>query len=187
MTMTGADEPVSSTLKPGGSGPQVKIIYSAPGFFVPSPADVSEKLKDKSNIIYRQGGLIVKVTPETVVKFGSHITVHEAKNMIYVATNTTIPVPKVFAYYTYGPIDRDIEDYGSLFDTYIFMSLVEGQTLDTVWDSYSESTKTRISAQLKMYLQDLRNVRGNDESSYIGSVDRGPVTDQILSNYHVKG
>lgn len=40
-----------------------------------------------------------------------------------------LPVPKIFACYTYGPIRRDIEDYGSLFNIYIFMSFVEGQTL----------------------------------------------------------
>lgn len=31
----------------------------------------------------------------------------------------SVPVPKVYAYYTYGPVDRDIDDYGSLFDTYM--------------------------------------------------------------------
>jgi hypothetical protein len=44
----------------------------------------------------------------------------------------------------HDPLDRDIDDYGSLFDTYIFMSLVEGQTLDLAWDSYDELTKTHV-------------------------------------------
>lgn len=46
--------------------------------------------------------------------------------MIYIAQNTGIPVPKALACYTYGPIDRDPGDYGGLYDTYIFMSLIDG-------------------------------------------------------------
>lgn len=66
--------------------------------------------------------------------------------MIYMARNTeSVPVPKVYVYYTYGPINRDIGDYGSLFDIYIFMSLVNGQKLDAAWNSYDKTTKTRIS------------------------------------------
>lgn len=70
----------------------------------------------------------MKIAPQVVVKFGAYATVHEAKNMIYVAWKTTIPVATVFACYTYGPIDRDIEDHCSLFDTYIYMSFVDGKT-----------------------------------------------------------
>jgi hypothetical protein len=166
------------------TGPQLNLMYSVPDFSAPSPETVGKKLNDKGNIVYNDGVLIVKVTSQVVVKFGPHVTVHEAKNMIYVAENTTVPVPTVFAYYTYGPIDRDIEDYGSLFDTYIFMSFVDGETLDTAWDSYTEPTKACITSQLKTYMEDIRSV-GN--GFYIGSVDHGPVTDQILSNYHAKG
>lgn len=40
--------------------------------------------------------------------------------MMFVKQNTeTLPVPEIFACYTYGPIDRDIGDYGSLFDTHL--------------------------------------------------------------------
>lgn len=166
------------------TGAQLDLIYSTPQFSAPGPEIVYEKLKEKENIIYQEGVLIVKVTPQIVVKFGPHVTVYEAKNMIYVAQKTAIPVPTVFVCYTYGPIDRDIEDYGSFFDTYIFMSLVDGQTLDSVWDSYSEPTKAAIASQLKSYMEEIRSI---GDGSYIGSVDHGPVTDQILSNYHTKG
>ena len=37
--------------------------------------------------------------------------------MVHIAQNTTVPVPNVSAYYTYDPIDRDADDYGSLYDT----------------------------------------------------------------------
>ncbi|OJZ90526.1 hypothetical protein ASPFODRAFT_56812 [Aspergillus luchuensis CBS 106.47] len=127
-----------------GSGPQVNILYSSPGF------------------------AIVKISPEVVVKFGSHVTLHEAKSMVFVGQNTeTVPVPKIFAYYSYGPIDRDIEDYGSYYDNYIFMSYVEGQRLD----------------KLKGYLDELRQI---EHRNYIGSVDRGPLPDPILGDLEFK-
>lgn len=105
--------------------------------------------------------------------------------MMFAKQNTeTLPVPKIFACYSYGPINRDIEDHGSLFDTYIFMSFVESQTLDKVWESYDEDTKAHVTNQLKEYLLELRQIRNG---SYIGSANSGPVTDQILESYHVKG
>ncbi|BDD63618.1 hypothetical protein MPDQ_004267 [Monascus purpureus] len=166
------------------TGAQLDLIYSSPHFSAPGPEIIDQKLKERENLIYQEGVLIVKVAPQVVVKFGPSVTIHEAKNMIYVAKNTSVPVPTVFACYTYGPIDRDVEDYGSLFDTYIFMSFIDGQTLDTVWDSCSEHTKAAIAAQLKSYMEEIRNI---GDGSYIGSVDHGPVTDQILSNHHTKG
>lgn len=111
--------------------------------------------------------------------------------MIFVKRNTeNVPVPKVFACYTYGPIDRDVLDYGSLYDTYIFMGFVEGRSLDyMVWDSYDATTKRRIAGQLKGYLSELRSIgnNGNGNGNYIGSADFGPVMDPILETHHVKG
>lgn len=131
------------------------------------------------------GVTILRLSPKMVVKYGSHVTITEAQSMMFVAEHTkSIPVPKVFAYCTHGPLNRDIDDYGSLFDTYIFMSLVEGQTLDLAWDSYNELTKTDIANQLKTYMDELREIRSEP---YIGSVNNGPVRDQIFDNFHVKG
>ena len=53
--------------------------------------------------------------------------------MVYAAQKQLCPL-KDFAYYTYGSIDRDIGDYGSLYDAYIFMSFVDGETSDKAWE-----------------------------------------------------
>ncbi|GLA67827.1 hypothetical protein AtubIFM55763_000076 [Aspergillus tubingensis] len=158
-----------------GSGPQVNIHYSAPGFAVLDP-DTIKTMANPSNTIFSWGGVqIVKISPEVAVKFGSHVTLHEAEK--------TVPVPKTFAYYSYGPIDRDVDDYGSLYDNYIFMSYVEGQRLDKAWDTYNSVTKGRIAGQLKGYLDGLRQV---EHRNYIGSVDRGPLRDSILGDLEYK-
>ncbi|GAQ39457.1 uncharacterized protein AtWU_07745 [Aspergillus tubingensis] len=142
-----------------GSGPQVNIHYSAPGFAVLDP-DTIKTMANPSNTIFSWGGVqIVKISPEVAVKFGSHVTLHEAEN-------------------------RDVDDYGSLYDNYIFMSYVEGQRLDKAWDTYNSVTKGRIAGQLKGYLDGLRQV---EHRNYIGSVDRGPLRDSILGDLEYKG
>lgn len=167
------------------SGPQMHTLYSVPDFSAPSPECVNKK-SNAENVIFNWGGVkILKVSPGVVVKFGSHVTVNEARNMIFVEQNTeNVPVPKVFACYTHGPICRDVDDFGSLYDTYIFMSFVEGESLDKVWELCDETAKSRITSQLKGYFYELRCI---DNGNYIGSADLGPVTDPILETHHTKG
>jgi hypothetical protein len=167
-----------SSSQPSISEPQLNVQYSAPGFCLPHPDTVNQFCRDQSNLIFCQGVTIVKVSPEVVVKFGAHVNIIEVKTMIHVAQNTGVPVPKVFAYYTYGPIDRDVGDYGGLYDTYIFMSFIAGETLHTAWDSFDVSAKSHISRQLTSYIQEIRDM-GN--VGYIGSIDHGPVTDHSLA------
>lgn len=64
------------------------------------------------------------------------------------------------------------------------MTLVDGQTLDSAWDLYDDLTKTHISNQLKTYIGELREIISEQ---YIGSVNRGPVRDQIFDNFPIKG
>lgn len=58
------------------------------------------------------GGVVVlRLSPEVVVKYGPHVTINEAQSMIFVAEHTkSIPIPKVFACCTHGPLNRDIDD-----------------------------------------------------------------------------
>lgn len=158
--------------------------YTSPGFNVLHPDTVREACQHPSNLIFCQGVTIAKVSPEVVVKFGAHVNTVEAKNMIHVTENSSVPIPKVFAYYTYGPIDRDIGDYGSLYDTYIFMSFIDGETLDRAWGTLDATSKSRISGQLANYIQEIRDMNNVD---YIGSIDNGPVTDHSLSSSLDKG
>ncbi|CAI7627725.1 unnamed protein product [Penicillium glandicola] len=165
---------MSSTPQSPTSNPQLNVHYLAPGFSLIPPETVDEFCQNQSNLVFNHGVTIVKISPEVVVKMGAHVNFLEAKNMIYIAQNTGIPVPKVFACYTYGPIDRDPDDYGGLYDTYIFMSFIDGDTLHTAWDTYDVTTKTQISTQLTGY-------------GYIGSIDHGPVADHSLSTSLDKG
>ncbi|KAJ5457288.1 hypothetical protein N7530_012562 [Penicillium desertorum] len=174
----------ASNPQPSNPKPHLDVHYTAPGFCPPHPDTVDQLCEDRSNLVFCQGVTIVKISPEVAVKFGPHINIIEAKNMIYVAQNTGVPVPKVFAYYTYGPIDRDPDDFGGLYDNYIFMSYVAGETLYEAWNSFSVSTKSHVSRQLASYVQEIRNM---EPAGYIGSIDRGPVTDRCLATSLDKG
>ncbi|KAE8351111.1 kinase-like protein [Aspergillus coremiiformis] len=166
-------------------GPKWRTYFCASTFQVPHMDDLKEQCTSEKKIVEWAGVSIARISPTVAVKFGPRVTVTEAKSMIYVAQNSAkIPVPEVFACGTYGPINRDIGDYGSLFDTYIFMTFVDGQPLDTVWNSYDQPTKTHLALQLKEYIDDLRSM---GTPSYIGSLDHGPVLDPILATAKVQG
>jgi hypothetical protein len=65
--------------------PRINIALSAPDFLVPGPDSVNDKTNDE-NTIFNWGGVkIVKLSPEVVVKFGPHVTVTEAKSMVFVS------------------------------------------------------------------------------------------------------
>jgi hypothetical protein len=112
-----------------------------------------------------------------LVIYGSYASLIEAKKMLYVADNTSIHVTKLFAAYAYGPIDRDVGDYGSLYDTYIFMELIEGEDLLKSWGKHPAAEKEMISADLTKHMMELRSLPA---PGYNGSVDEGPVSDLLL-------
>ena len=81
------------------------------------------------------GTQLAKISRSMLVKYGSHASLIEAKNMLYVAERTSIPVPRLFAAYAYGPIDRDVDDFGSVYDTYMFIEFIEGEDLGKSWEN----------------------------------------------------
>ncbi|KAF2847827.1 hypothetical protein T440DRAFT_182883 [Plenodomus tracheiphilus IPT5] len=151
------------------SRPQVNVLYLADGQEIISP----ERLMALNPQILAAGAgtQLAKLSPSVLVKYGTHASLIEAKNMLYVAEKTSIPVPKLFAAYAYGPLDRDVEDYGSVYDTYIFMEFIEGDDLGKTWENCSAAEKQNISADLKRYMTELRLLSA---PGYIGSVHEGP-------------
>ena len=79
------------------------------------------------------GGGLLKISPTMTVKCGGHTSLIEAETMLYVAEKTSIPIPKVFVAYTHGPIERELVEFGSIYDTYIFMEFTEGENLEKSW------------------------------------------------------
>lgn len=57
------------------------------------------------------------------------------------------------------------------------MDIVPGVTIEDAWDTWTEDTRQNIQNELKDYVDQLRKIPGGD---YIGTLNRGPVTDGLL-------
>ncbi|CAG7944718.1 unnamed protein product [Penicillium nalgiovense] len=103
---------------------------------------------------------IVRISENLVVKKADDIPAHEDPTLRFIAENTTIPVPKVH--------DVRLEDDKVVG---IVMDYMPGTQLDGIWDTLGPDQKQSIAEQLRGYISQLRNLKGN----YIGAVDRGTV------------
>ena len=91
----------------------------------------------------------------------------EARSMLFVSQNTSIPVPKVHAAFSH-------KDF-----TYILMERIPGDRLSEGWVQRSEDSKARILAQLRCFVEQLRSIPPPDGVG-VANVDGGPVYDQRL-------
>ncbi|EPS43124.1 hypothetical protein H072_2871 [Dactylellina haptotyla CBS 200.50] len=155
-------------------------MHTVRGGFSPLTPDEVNKLE---YFFHRGGVRIAKVSPEIIVKYGSDVRVKEADTIDFIRENTQIPVPKIHAVYTHGPFDRPEFDAIDEYDTYIFMDYIEGETLEKMWPNFDEKDKVGIMDELKGHLEELRNMEG----TYVGSLENGPVLDQILEYQPNKG
>lgn len=168
----------SQSPQPSSAGPQLNVHYAVSDFTLLHPDTVRELPQDELEKLALCR--VVKISPNVIVKLGPYVDVLEASRSQddVCCGEYQIPVPTVLACYTYGPLDRDTKYYPSRsgYHTYIFMSFVEGKTLDTAWGSYDAPIK-HITGQLASFMQELRDL---GEGDYIGSLDRGPVFDDSL-------
>lgn len=163
-------------------GPQLHVYIQKPNFELITPQALPS---NKQDVIFSHRGVkIVRVSPTIVVKYGDCVQLVEAESLEFVAKHTSIPVPKVYAVYTYGPFEDRDEEWASKYDTYIFMDFIDGQTLEKEWGVLNDETKSQIVAELKSYFTELRTIPGG---TYIGSLNNGPVMDSILEYWPVKG
>lgn len=92
---------------------------------------------------------------------------NEAHAMQFVATHTSIPVPKV--YYAFAHQDA----------SYIVMRRIKGEVAAYGWTSRAEESKKRILDQLRQMVIELRSVPPPDGAG-VSSVDGGPFYDGRL-------
>ncbi|KAJ5143212.1 uncharacterized protein N7515_001999 [Penicillium bovifimosum] len=109
---------------------------------------------------------VIRIGNDLVVKSGN-LQSHEAQNLRFIATNTTIPVPKVHdIQWKDGKVVAIVMDY------------MPGKRLDEAWDTLDSDQKFSIASELHSYINQLRDLKGD----YIGAVDRGPaIIGQIAS------
>lgn len=160
--------------------PSIHILYLDPTHQLIRPEEVQKvknSLPTTGKVNSYDGKLdVIRLTSTTVVKFGPQASLIEAKNMRFVRDNTSIPVPKLYAAYAYGPLDRA---KSTEYDVYIFMENIEGENLESCWDTLDDEQKETIHGELKGYMDLLRSL---PDPGYIGGVDHGPLTELLFES-----
>lgn len=97
------------------------------------------------------------------IESGSLVTLAEAHALRFVATQTSIPVPKVYHAFTY---------HGK---AYILMERIRGVNVAQRWRSLSDQSKSLIFSQLKSMIEELRSVPY--PSNGVSNLEGGPLHD----------
>ncbi|ORY10470.1 kinase-like domain-containing protein [Clohesyomyces aquaticus] len=137
----------------------------------PNPLPTPEDINGSETFLHQStGSRLVRVQPNFVVKFGVHIRPIEAHNMMHVAKNTRVAVPKVYAIYQRQEKQSVV--------TYIVMQYIPGTTLLNMWGSLDHDRKTAIARTLRTYFDELRQVQ---HPGYFGNIASGPPLDDMFS------
>ncbi|KAI0834312.1 kinase-like protein [Hypoxylon sp. FL0890] len=92
-------------------------------------------------------GPCLPISKHLIVKSDPFVHLTEAATMVFVAKNTSIPVPRVHCSFVYK--NR----------TYIVMERIQGDDLGRVWKFLSDADLESIIAQLRRMLQELRAIQ----------------------------
>ncbi|KAI1803739.1 kinase-like domain-containing protein [Daldinia bambusicola] len=143
------------------------------GYDFPSPEEIREKdikinsFRARSTrpppIPFEELGL--------VVKYGSAITIAEAQCLWYFNKymKDEVPTPELYGW---------CYDNG---ETFIYMELIDADTLEDAWPSLNEEDQNVICEQLRTYVEAWRNLRQETEPYYVGHIGRQGVGDILFS------
>ncbi|PWY90303.1 kinase-like protein [Aspergillus sclerotioniger CBS 115572] len=110
---------------------------------------------------------VVRVNEHFAVKMGHGVTLIEAENMRFLAANSKVPVPKVYAAFR----DPDTKK------TYNVMQYLPGDTLQTILPSLELAEKSIICKLIKNAITELRSIPPPD---YFGMLNRQPYLDGVF-------
>ncbi|EEU37261.1 uncharacterized protein NECHADRAFT_92249 [Fusarium vanettenii 77-13-4] len=94
--------------------------------------------------LFRRRGACVPISKHLIVKSDSFVDLTEAATMRFVATNTSVPVPKVWCSFVRNG------------RVYIVMERIRGDCISTGWDERSQESRNKLLAQLKLLIENLR-------------------------------
>lgn len=116
--------------------------------------------EEESRVIHSLGSRQIVAVKDKVIKSGLNLRRHEARNLQFIAENTTIPVPRVHDIHCQDGTVRSI-----------VMNYMPGKPLDKVWPHMTHDEKDSVAQELRSYITQLRRLKGD----YIGAADRGKV------------
>lgn len=101
-------------------------------------------LKTTVYFYHRPHAYVIPISRHLVVKTHSSVDLAEAATMQFLATHTTLPVPRVHCAFKHGG------------RTYIAVERIQGTTLVDAWPTLSEAERTRVLAHLRKLLAEMR-------------------------------
>ncbi|KAH8653615.1 phosphotransferase family protein [Xylariales sp. PMI_506] len=109
-----------------------------------------------------------------LVKYGGNVTVTEALTqiMIHERLREEVPVPEVFGW---------AKDGGQ---TFIYMSLIEGDTLNQRWPTMTENERQDICLELKHMVKAWRALEQDGNCRFVGSLGKEPLNEIFLRGYN---
>lgn len=115
----------------------------------------------------RRFGDVLFLTSTICVKYGDSVDLSEAASMELIRQHTSVPVPKVYCAFKHQG------------QTYIVMERIKGHKLAIGWLERSEESKSRLLAQLRALVDEIRTIKPRHGSS-VTSVDGGSLYDMRL-------
>lgn len=148
------------------------------------PKEATSKLRKWAYIAFlkltgRSGGNYagVRMLPRVVLKFGPY-QMSEAYAMHYIATHTSIPVPKIYCAFTRTFLNLHGEPET---DCFMAMERIKGHILRSEWHKMTALQQESVLKQLRSYMDELRSLSPPRDGE-VGSVDYGPVNDRRVEN-----
>lgn len=102
-------------------------------------------------------------TKSLCIKYGPLRHLPEASTMVFIAANTSIPVPRIYCAFTRKG------------RTYIVMERIRGTSIGSGWASRPPESKAKILRQLKEMIQSMRNLKA--PSPAVANTDGGSLWD----------
>ncbi|RBR08261.1 uncharacterized protein FIESC28_10295 [Fusarium coffeatum] len=137
---------------------------------LPSPAEI-RRLNEAAGdfrAFYRDRTNPV-IIPELglVVKYGTEVTLSELEAQLLVREKLgdKVPVPEVFAW-------AEDDEQG-----FIYMALIEGDTLQSRFKDMNEEERVGVCAELRLMTEAWRGLSQDASEPYVGSVGKRPVLD----------
>jgi hypothetical protein len=153
----------------GGFPHSENLIFQDLSFFrkphaptsLPSPAEVREVANQSADPHAR---IITRPPPVRfpslglLVKYGTEVTIAEAQCLIFIrrTLSQTVPVPKVFGW---------CKDNNQ---TFIYMELVDGITLEKSWETMVEDDRLAICQQLRHMIDAWRSLKNGCAPPFVG-------------------
>ncbi|KAI0406508.1 kinase-like domain-containing protein [Xylaria palmicola] len=144
----------------------ITLPYIAPASRLPAPLPTQTEVLASKDFLQQPQSFkdtrIVRVGEYFVAKYGADVKAVEGENMLFVKEHTNIPVPQVYAIYTF--------DEGK---TMLIMEYIAGTSLKACMETPGYGL-TPVFDQLKAQVGELRRIPAGD---YFGSIGRRPFTD----------